>query len=644
MKNTKRFISLLLSLLLLMGAVAVGVTTASAEDTYTVILSPGNGTGEPISYRSSEQGEIPYYSNNVGNCQFFYENDGSGKMGFRVDPGYYPDTFQVPEGYKHTGWDPGSVITLTESVTTFTATYGQVLSGDACSCSISPTEWVLNGPGYTDITCTFDSLVSGVVENGEGDFIANTIDLEVFCSELKDGAGHRLKYYFDNAEHNDRTGWRKSFGPFSSPGDTFTVAVYIDPADYANAVPGTYTETHNYSVSWSNSETGGYYGEEYSYNITLVIPAPTEISLDKTEITLYEGDTQQLTPTLAPENSTGKINWTSSDESVATVSDSGLVTAVNADGGSDTEKGTATITATVDGTSLSAACTVNVNHDWGEPEYTWSGDNSTCTATRVCTKDASHKEEETVTAAVTTTATCTEAGITTYTATFENAGFEAQRKEVAVDALGHDWDIDWSYDENVHYHKCLNNGCTETEDEAEHSGGAATCTEKAVCEVCGQAYGSALGHDYIDHPAKKPTATEIGWDAYQTCSRCDYTTYVEKPATGKPDAKATIAIKGDEKAEVKYGGNIIFTAEAENIPEKGKIVWYVNGEKAGEGEKFEAKNAEKDYKVQAKILDKSGNEVAKSKEVSVKVTYTFFDRIVIFFKDLIAKITAIFKK
>ena len=293
-------------------------------------------------------------------------------------------------------------------------------------------------------------------------------------------------------------------------------------------------------------------------------------------------------------------------------------------------------------------------HDWGEPTYTWAGDNSTCTATRVCTKDASHKEEETVTAAVTTTATCTEAGITTYTATFENAAFEVQRKEVAVDALGHNWDTEWSYDENGHYHKCLNSGCTERKDEVAHSGGKATCTEKAACEVCGQAYGNALGHDYIDHPAKKPTATEIGWDAYKTCSRCDYTTYVEKPATGKteetkpaddkPAAKAAIAIKGDEKAEVKYGGNITFTAEAENIPEKGKIVWYVNGEKAGEGEKFEAKNAEKDYKVQAKILDKSGNEVAKSKEVSVKVTYTFFDRIVIFFKDLFAKITAIFKK
>ena len=41
----------------------------------------------------------------------------------------------------------------------------------------------------------------------------------------------------------------------------------------------------------------------------------------------------------------------------------------------------------------------------------------------------------------------------------------------------------------------------------------------------------ALGHDYIDHEAKAPTDTSVGWEAYQTCSRCDYSTYVEIPAT-----------------------------------------------------------------------------------------------------------------
>ena len=66
-----------------------------------------------------------------------------------------------------------------------------------------------------------------------------------------------------------------------------------------------------------------------------------------------------------------------------------------------------------------------------------------------------------------------------------------------------------------------------------HSGGTATCQDKAVCEICKQAYGEldiVNGHDLIDHPAQAPTCTAIGWDAYQTCSWCDYTTYVEKPA------------------------------------------------------------------------------------------------------------------
>ena len=42
----------------------------------------------------------------------------------------------------------------------------------------------------------------------------------------------------------------------------------------------------------------------------------------------------------------------------------------------------------------------------------------------------------------------------------------------------------------------------------------------------------ALGHDLVHHEAQAATCTEIGWDAYDTCSRCDYTTYVEIPATG----------------------------------------------------------------------------------------------------------------
>ena len=68
---------------------------------------------------------------------------------------------------------------------------------------------------------------------------------------------------------------------------------------------------------------------------------------------------------------------------------------------------------------------------------------------------------------------------------------------------------------------------------------APTCTEKGytthTCH-CGDSYVDTyvdeLGHSAVNHSAKAPTCTEIGWDAYVTCSRCDYTTYSEKAATG----------------------------------------------------------------------------------------------------------------
>ena len=43
---------------------------------------------------------------------------------------------------------------------------------------------------------------------------------------------------------------------------------------------------------------------------------------------------------------------------------------------------------------------------------------------------------------------------------------------------------------------------------------------------------SALGHNHVEHEAKAETCTEIGWDAYISCSRCDYSTYVEIPSKG----------------------------------------------------------------------------------------------------------------
>ena len=87
--------------------------------------------------------------------------------------------------------------------------------------------------------------------------------------------------------------------------------------------------------------------------VSLVPPQatdPTAIALDKTTAQLEAGETLQLTASLEPAGATGTVVWSSNAEAVATVNQSGLVTAVGA--------GSAIITATVG--ELSATCTVTV--------------------------------------------------------------------------------------------------------------------------------------------------------------------------------------------------------------------------------------------------------------------------------------------
>lgn len=136
--------------------------------------------------------------------------------------------------------------------------------------------------------------------------------------------------------------------------------------------------------------------------------------------------------------------------------------------------------------------------------------------------------------------------------------------------LGHKWKTpaNASLGNGTHRIICLRCGLNGT---ASCTGGTATCTTKAVCEACGGKYGKrnlnnhalvhydaqaptctkpgwdafdtcprcyyttfraipALKHDLEHHEAKAPTCTEKGWDAYEACSRCDYTTRKEIPA------------------------------------------------------------------------------------------------------------------
>ncbi|MFR1732242.1 MAG: hypothetical protein ACLSVQ_05385 [Faecalibacterium sp.] len=95
---------------------------------------------------------------------------------------------------------------------------------------------------------------------------------------------------------------------------------------------------------------------------------------------------------------------------------------------------------------------------------------------------------------------------------------------------GHAWG-EWSSAGNGTHTRSCTNYCREV-DTAKCTGGKATCTTKAVCEVCDTEYGEKdpNNHDLVHFRAKAPTCTEKGWNAYETCSRCDYTTYTELTA------------------------------------------------------------------------------------------------------------------
>ena len=175
-----------------------------------------------------------------------------------------------------------------------------------------------------------------------------------------------------------------------------------------------------------------------------------------------------------------------------------------------------------------------LGHDWGAwtPNYASNG-----THTRSCTR--CNAEETESCSGGTGTFTCITGKIC------EKCGAE-------YGILGHDWGTWTSISNmNMHGHRC--NRCNRYET-AYCTGGTATCSAEAVCVECGGAYGEkdSNNHDLVQHAAKAPTCTEKGWNAYETCSRCDYTTYAELPAQHDLEQHAAQAPTCTEKGWDAY--------------------------------------------------------------------------------------------
>ena len=338
------------------------------------------------------------------------------------------------------------------------------------------------------------------------------------------------------------------------------------------------------------------------------------------------GDSETLNATVQPDKATNKnVTWSSDNADVATVDEYGKVTAVAV--------GKATITVTTEDGGKEATCTVTVahsklehfereeatcsepgnikywqckgcgkyfsdenateeitkeetiieatGHSYGEPSWSWSEDGKSCSVTFTCKNNPEHKETPQVdlTSAVKTPATCTETGVTTYTATVEfNGQTYRDTKDVTdIQATGHSYgEPVWSWSEDgkncMVTFTCANDE-THTESPevtvTSEIETPATCTETGVTtytatvEFNGVTYTDikeitdipANGHNYVNGTCTVCGADDPDYVAPEPEPEPEPTYY---RVDLRPVEGATVILSADE---VEEGGTLTFTIE-----------------------------------------------------------------------------------
>ena len=239
-------------------------------------------------------------------------------------------------------------------------------------------------------------------------------------------------------------------------------------------------------------------GVTASCEVTVNINYPVQgISLNHDAKTFTKaGETLQLTATIYPDSATNKtVTWKSSDKTVATVDESGLVTAVG--------NGTAKITATTEDGNFKATCQVTVEI----PELTLSLDKSELTLTQT-------EEQQKLTATVSDTeekvtwlssdpfvATVTRDGIVTAiangTATITaSAGDKTVSCTVEValtdtPAHTHVWSKSWDANVFYHYRRCQNRETCNFTSLEKQAGFNSHTFVNGKCSVCGLGQGNS---------------------------------------------------------------------------------------------------------------------------------------------------------
>ena len=112
--------------------------------------------------------------------------------------------------------------------------------------------------------------------------------------------------------------------------------------------------------------------------------------------------------------------------------------------------------------------------------------------------------------------------------------------------------------DGTHTRKCTADGCTGSETK-DCSGGTATCTQKAVCEVCGKAYGEPDPNNHTDLKhisAKAATEDAEGNTEYWYCGGCDKY-YSDKDGTKEIKKADTVTAKLPKSPQTGDNSNLM---------------------------------------------------------------------------------------
>jgi len=184
-------------------------------------------------------------------------------------------------------------------------------------------------------------------ENGEQTVEATAISLDKENAVLTVGMKDTLQATVEPSDFTGDIIWQSSSEEVATVDDGVVTALKEGDAVISAIVP--------------SSNATSYLSAECTYIVKPEGILVTEISLDKTELTLEPGLEEQLTVTVLPQDATNPtVIWSSTDQEVVTVTRQGLVTAVAV--------GEASVTATTtDGSELTATCTITVVEPEPEP-------------------------------------------------------------------------------------------------------------------------------------------------------------------------------------------------------------------------------------------------------------------------------------